>query len=121
MKLVDEIRRDNLELLIAEMGSLKAVAEHGHTSEIYLSQIKNRAIDRKTGKPRSMGAKVARRLEAGKSHGWMDEQHQDDAMSRYVTQIKSLLTAIPADRQSTAVLEVVQVLAQFLPGGSRQR
>lgn len=120
MKLVAEIRRDNLELLIAEMGSLKAVAEHGQTSEIYLSQIRNRAIDQKTGQPRSMGNQIARRLEAGRAVGWMDEPHQDDPMSRYIAQIKAMLTVIPADRQQAAALEAMQALAQFLPGGSHR-
>lgn len=51
-----------------------AVAELGGTSSIYLSQIRNKAKDAKTGRPREMGSAMARKLEegAGKAWGWMD-------------------------------------------------
>lgn len=78
MKTIDQIRRENLELLVGELGTLDAVAEAGGTSSVYLSQVRNQAIDKKSGLPRKMGTVVARRLErgAGKSEGWMDQDHK---------------------------------------------
>lgn len=77
MKTVDEIRLENLLLLIDEKGTQEAVAEAGGTSSVYLSQIKNRTPDKKTGKLRQMGDDMARKLEEGckKERGWMDNVH----------------------------------------------
>ncbi len=77
MKTVAEIRRANLEQLVVEFGSLDAVAALANASPIYLSQVRNQAIDVKTGKPRNMGNGIARRLEKGasKAEGWLDRDH----------------------------------------------
>lgn len=77
MKTIDQIRLDNLELLISELGSADAVAEMANTSPVYLSQIRNRTPDSKTKKPREMGGPLARKLEecCGKEIGWMDNHH----------------------------------------------
>lgn len=74
MKTIAEIRREKLELLIKEFGSQDHVAELGKTSPVYLSQIRNQTPDEKTGKPRQMGDRSARKLETGcgKELGWMD-------------------------------------------------
>jgi phage repressor protein C with HTH and peptisase S24 domain len=68
------IRLANLERLIEEAGSLEKAAAAADTSSVYLSQLRNRAIDRKTSRPRDMGSAMARRLELafGKPPGWMD-------------------------------------------------
>ena len=81
MKTVSEIRLQNLEELIAEIGTAELLAELCDLSPIYISQIKNRAIDAKTGKPRNLGAQAARKLEkgTGKPQGWMDREHSSDA------------------------------------------
>lgn len=77
MKTVSEIRLDNLDILIEEYGTQDKVAEAAGTSSVYLSQIKNRSADAKTGKLRQMGDDMARKLEAGcnKERGWMDHSH----------------------------------------------
>ena len=74
MNPIDEIRRTNLELLITEAGGLERVAAAADSSSVYLSQIRNQALDRKTQRPRQMGTAMARRLEAAfsKPVGWMD-------------------------------------------------
>lgn len=74
MKTIAEIRRDKLELLVAEFGSQEEVAARSETSPVYLSQIKNQTLDAKTKKPRQMGDPTARKLEIGcnKEIGWMD-------------------------------------------------
>lgn len=77
MKLVTQLRLENLERLVREMGTLEKVAEAAETSGVYLSQLRRGALDLKTGKPRQMGHGMARRLESGcgKTVGWMDVDH----------------------------------------------
>jgi len=74
MKSVAEIRLINLEILLKEAGTADALAERCGLSPVYISQIRSRAIDRKTGKPRNLGAQAARKLEEGmeRPSGWMD-------------------------------------------------
>lgn len=64
-----DIRRENMQLLAAESGTLEALAERVGSSARTLSQIRNRT--------RNMGAKLARQFEVrlGKSLGWMDARH----------------------------------------------
>lgn len=75
MKTVGTIRRENLERLSHELGSMEQVAIGAGSSPVYLSQIRTQAIDTKTGKPRQMGGAMARRLEKAfrKPDGWMDQ------------------------------------------------
>lgn len=77
MRTVDEIRRENLEQLAREAGTMDAVAERVGSNPVYLSQVRTRMRDSKTGTPRSLGTKMARRLEKAfdKPKGWMDEHH----------------------------------------------
>lgn len=81
MKDVYEIRLANLEALVKEMGTAEALAEAAGLSPVYLSQIRSRAIDRKTGKRRNLGGTAARKLEtaAKRSPGWLDKDHADQA------------------------------------------
>lgn len=79
MKNIDEIRRDRLEDLVNETKtkSLEEVAEIAGTSSAYLSQIRNKLPDSKTGKPKKMGDMVAEKLRISfnKPAGWMDTDH----------------------------------------------
>jgi hypothetical protein len=77
MQTIAEIRLLNLDLLIEEFGTQDKVSELGGTSSVYLSQIRNQALDAKTGKPREMGSPISRKLEigCGKERGWMDHLH----------------------------------------------
>ncbi|MGO3712866.1 MULTISPECIES: hypothetical protein [Alcaligenes] len=77
MKPVAEIRLDNLERLVSEAGTADALAERAGVSPVYLSQIRSRAIDVKTGRSRNLGSVAARKLEAGmgKPQGWMDRDN----------------------------------------------
>lgn len=80
MKDVYEIRLANLSTLVSEVGTAEALAAAAGLSPVYLSQIRSRAIDRKTGKPRNLGSKAARKLEiaAGKLPGWLDQDHTEE-------------------------------------------
>jgi len=79
MKPISEIRLENLETLVKEAGTADMLAECSGLSPVYISQIRGRAIDRKTGKPRNLGSAAARKLEKGmnKALGWMDKDHSD--------------------------------------------
>ena len=81
-KTAGQIRRENLERLVEQFGTLDAVAEATKTSPVYLSQIRNALRESKSGNPREMGSQLARRLEAaaGKPAGWMDTDHGSDGL-----------------------------------------
>lgn len=85
MKTIDEIRRDNLLLAIERTGTMTALAEAAKVSAAYLSQIKNKTPESKTGKPKGMGNDVARRIEKalGEPEGWIDVEHTDNSASDY--------------------------------------
>lgn len=113
MKTVAEIRRENLEILALEFGTVDAVAEKAATSPVYLSQIKNRAVDSKTGRPREMGTKVARKLEkgCGKQPGWMDT---DPGAVKEAEKAATFLDAWAevASPRSREVIDQLRMLAQ---------
>lgn len=81
MKKIEEIHIDNLDRLVSETPkkTLDNVAEIASCSAAYLSQIRNRLPDSKTGTPKTMGKVIARRLEKGfkKPDGWMDTDHDE--------------------------------------------
>lgn len=83
MKTNDEIRHQNLELAVMRAGTASKLAEMVGTAPAYISQIKNRTQDSRSGKPKTMGDEFARRVEValGLAVGWMDTQHipDDDA------------------------------------------
>ncbi|MDP9893213.1 hypothetical protein J2W32_001482 [Variovorax boronicumulans] len=81
MKTAAQIRRENLNLLQRESGTLENVAARAGTSSVYLSQVRHQTIDLKTNRPRQMGSSMARRLERAfdKPLGWMDADHAEAA------------------------------------------
>ncbi len=72
----EQVRLQNLELLIAEAGSAVELARRVGTSSSYLSQVRNQMPTRK-GTPRGVGDDLAEKLERGmgKAVGWMDDIH----------------------------------------------
>lgn len=78
----EQVRLNNLEILIAETGSAAKVAQLANTSESYLSQVRRKMLTQK-GRPRGLGDELATRLEKGlgKAPGWMDEPHEDETVS----------------------------------------
>ncbi len=73
----EQVRLNNLEILIAEAGSATKVAQLAGTSESYLSQVR-RKMRTQSGTPRGLGNELAEKLEKGlgKPAGWMDEPHE---------------------------------------------
>lgn len=80
MRTNDEIRRLNLLVAISRIGSAARLADLASTSPAYLSQIKNRVADSKSGTPKAMGDELARRIETAihVPTGWMDSAHHMD-------------------------------------------
>lgn len=73
-----EIRRSNLHLLVDEFGRKPLIARIPKMTESYLSQLLGEK------KPKPMGDKVARKIEAhtGKPWGWLDERQAKGADER---------------------------------------
>ena len=69
----EEVRLQNLELLVGEAGSAVKLAKQAKTSASYLSQIR-RGLPTAMGNPRGIGDQLAHKLEVAmqKPHGWMD-------------------------------------------------
>lgn len=81
MKTIQDIRRENLNFLIEQYGSLanlNTVLCRPRTDGT-LSQIRNAAINKASGRPRSMGNAVAREIEKNLNlgYGWMDVEHEN--------------------------------------------
>ena len=78
MMTIDEIRRQNLESLLGEFGSVAAFAEKiGLNGASQVSQWRHSSPDSKTGKPRAISTATARQIEKAcdKPIGWMDNVH----------------------------------------------
>lgn len=82
VKLIDDIRRENLERLQKELGSLRALADLLGKDESQVSQWKQGSKNSGTGKPRGMRSETARHIEekTGKTRGWLDVDHSPEAL-----------------------------------------
>ena len=86
---IKQIRLTNLRTLIAEAGTIANLARLSGTAPAYLSQITN-GLPTSTGRPRSVGDKLARKLEQAldKPYGWMDTSHsQEDDASDHISKV----------------------------------
>ncbi|MCB5186632.1 hypothetical protein LG200_01280 [Methylobacillus caricis] len=85
MRTIGEIRRIRLEELVQQTKSktLEEVAEIAGLSAAYLSQVRNRLPDSKSGTPKELGKIAAGKLCAGfkKPSGWMDNLDPDHGFS----------------------------------------
>jgi hypothetical protein len=83
LKTIDDIRHANLKVAADRVGSATMLAEKAGVLAVYLSRLKNHAIETRTGNVKTMGAKVARKLEAaiGEPAGWFDADHTPEAAS----------------------------------------
>lgn len=120
MKTVAEIRHDNLLLLLEETGTAEALANLVESSPIYISQLRNKAVDSKTKKPRQIGDALARKLESrcGKEVGWMDHEHPQ--MSYRQERINHAVAAMEQmeDWQLDQTIKIVDTIAQPAPRSS---
>ncbi|MBD3610607.1 MAG: S24 family peptidase [Gammaproteobacteria bacterium] len=83
---IKQIRLNNLRALISEAGTIASLARKSNTAPAYLSQILN-SLPTSTGMPRSVGDKLARKLEAAtnRAHGWMDRAHDETSHHESLT------------------------------------
>lgn len=79
MKTIAEIRRDNLQDLIEQAGSIAELNERMHwdRTDPRLTRIRNANVRGDRGKPFQMGEAMAREIEKnlGLEEGWMDNIH----------------------------------------------
>lgn len=117
MKTVAEIRHDNLLILLDEAGTAEALANLVESSPIYISQLRNKAVDSKTKKPRQIGDALARKLESrcGKEVGWMDHEHPQ--MSYRQERINHAVAAMEQmeNWQLDQTIKIVDTIAQPAP------
>ena len=105
---IKQIRLRNLRSLIVESGTIAKLARMSETAPAYLSQILN-SLPTSTGKPRSVGDKLARKLEQAlnKSYGWMDKDHDNADDSTL-----SLIQQVPLFEQEQAVKQLTRPQAE---------
>ena len=126
MKTIAEIRLDNLLVLIEEFGSAEALAAKVNSSAVYISQLKNRAPDSKTKKPRQIGDPLARKMEAscGKERGWMDHQHPVLSYRQQRIEHAQLVMEAMSDYELDRAVKIIDTIAQPDPqqgNGAPQR
>lgn len=116
MQTIDEIRRDRLELLIREHGSIAALNEllGFERTDSTLSQIRTQAKHSKTKRPRVMGDELARRIEERLhlERGWMDTSAELErrASDQRTVEILDMLNRLPA-WQVDQVASIVRAFA----------
>lgn len=112
MKPNDEIRRDNLIIAVNRVGSASALAELAGVSSVYLSQLKTRSPETKTGTPKSMGDNIARKIERALNEplGWMD-----------VDRSQPVEQAITKDERLILPLDVVKLFRLYCESTARGR
>lgn len=81
MKTIDEIRRENLAQIVAEVGGVTALSNLMQKSSSQISQWLNGSANSGTGKPRGMRSASCREIERAchKAGGWMDVEHSPSA------------------------------------------
>ncbi|MDS9990128.1 helix-turn-helix domain-containing protein [Xylella fastidiosa] len=83
VKLIDDIRRENLAKLAEELGSITALAKQLDRSDSQVSQWIHGSAHSATGKPRGMRTDTARfvEIQCGKPLGWLDVDHSSEKSS----------------------------------------
>ncbi|WP_171518235.1 helix-turn-helix transcriptional regulator [Cupriavidus necator] len=121
MKTIDEIRRLNLIEAIKRAGTATRLAETAGLSAAYLSQIKNKQPESKTGKPKSLGDEAARKIERaiGETRGWMDVDHATQPGAKVKLSIGSDQTETKLNGPSeTSTYNVQRLPTTSIPVGS---
>lgn len=117
MPTIGEVRLANLEVLVKEAGGASALSDFSGVSPVYISQLRNRSEDAKTGRPREMGSVTARKLEAcsGMYRGWMDQDHKFEPEGTTVFRFVRLTgnEAPVATDPPTAPAAEAELLAKF--------
>jgi|GEM_PF-1909506 len=113
MKLIDDIRRENLAHLREELGGLRPLAQKTERNDSQVSQWIQGSKNSGTGKPRGMRSDTARFIESkcGKPSGWLDADHANFSATGSTTQsTNGTFTLTPA----TTLLQTLERLGLFL-------
>lgn len=118
MKTIGEIRRDNLEILLLQFGSLANLNEKLELArtDSTLSQIRNRSTSSR-GKPRAMGDDLARKIEAALDldPGWMDNvQYPPDTRQHRIQHVLQVMESME-DWQVDQAVKIVDTIAEPAP------
>lgn len=118
MKLIDDLRRENLLRLRREFEGVKGLADHLGKSESQVSQWLNASAHSVTGKPRGMRSTTARWIEevCGKPTGWLDTDHALDDLLETKKEYKTLFLQRMKD---DGITDPAQINSQN-PNASRQ-
>lgn len=121
MSTTAEIRLGNLKTLIEEFGTQEDVAERAGTSQVYLSQLRNKSLDSKTGRPREIGARLARKLESGcnKPIGWMDVVHGVDEQTHRIAE-PAVVYEIAKQAPDPMTVELINLFCKLDRDGKSQ-
>jgi len=116
MKLIDDLRRENLAQLRADAGGLNKLSSLLDRDDSQVSQWLNGLKNSGTGKPRGMRSNTARYIEekCKKPQGWLDQDHSAEAGDQTI-QIKTHALSI-VDRVQTSVTfaDAVRIIAERL-------
>lgn len=117
MQTIGETRRERMEQLIAEHGSIAKLNEALGLprTDATLSQIRTQAPHSRTGKLRTMGDELARRIETTLSLpiGWMDTPLSYDAIhgDQQISRAVKVMEAMPEWQRDQAI-KILDTLAQ---------
>jgi hypothetical protein len=116
MKTIEEIRIENLKILIKDFGGEGVIAEKIEKAPAQISQWKNASPDSKTGKPRGMSPEACRLIEekCSKEIGWMDNQHLSPETTDEDELLNSYRAANP--KSKIAIMQIVKSVAQVSKG-----
>lgn len=113
MKDIDQVRRDNMATIERELGGpVKASLAMGWKTATQWINLRNGALDSKTGKPRGMHKTTARKIEraGGKPEHWLDIDHTGEPLTaqepqhKYQAHTPSIASCIPVVMEALANL-----------------
>lgn len=112
MKTCQEIRLENLRLLIEEAGSAAALARLTSVPPPYISQLLAGATNQEDrgGKARVVGDDTARKLERGmgREAGWLDHEHPADAQMAIEAEVLQMLRQLTEESDLRAAINAVR-------------
>lgn len=108
MKTIDEVRRQNLAVLAAELGTVTALAKVLDRDVAQVSQWMNGSLNSGTGKPRGIRSTSCRYIEerCGKEPGWMDRPHSAESAIELVPGAMRVHAAGSDDPSLTQIMKV---------------
>lgn len=119
MKLIDDIRRENIARLVDEAGSLKGLADRLQRQDSQVSQWLHGSAHSVTGKPRGMRSETARMIEKtmNKPVGWLDIDHtQQQGMPQSVAEPQGTYVLREAATSSDLFETLAEALSSLPPG-----